>query len=44
MAVENRPASAPLHETNAFQDDVKRILIFSEAGGPDAAIMRIWAL
>lgn len=33
FAVENRPASAPLHETDAFQQDRKRILIFSEAGG-----------
>lgn len=33
MAVENRPASAGLHETDAFQDDVKQILIFSDAGG-----------
>src|SRR3546814_16400530 len=34
FAVENRPASANLAETHAFMDDVKRILIFSEAGGP----------
>lgn len=33
FAVENRPASAALHETNAFQQDSKRILVFSEAGG-----------
>lgn len=33
FAVENRPASAGLHETDAFQNDVKQILIFSEAGG-----------
>ncbi|KEZ19427.1 Probably methylase/helicase [Sphingobium yanoikuyae] len=33
FAVENRPASAALHETDAFQSDVKRILVFSEAGG-----------
>ena len=33
FAVENRPASAGLHETDAFQNDAKRILIFSEAGG-----------
>src|SRR3546814_4963691 len=33
FAVENRPASANLAETHAFMDDVKRILIFSEAGG-----------
>nr|WP_261370971.1 strawberry notch family protein [Sphingobium sp. B2] len=33
FAVENRPASASLHETTAFQDDAKRILVFSEAGG-----------
>jgi len=33
FAVENRPASAALHETDAFQQDKKRILVFSEAGG-----------
>ncbi|MBB3862525.1 putative RNA methylase [Novosphingobium hassiacum] len=33
FAVENRPASAALHETDAFQSDQKRILVFSEAGG-----------
>jgi predicted RNA methylase len=33
FAVENRPASAALHETDAFMSDSKRILIFSEAGG-----------
>ena len=33
FAVENRPASAGLHETDAFMGDTKRILIFSEAGG-----------
>jgi len=33
FAVENRPASAALHETDAFQQDRKRILVFSEAGG-----------
>ncbi|RIA46737.1 strawberry notch-like protein [Hephaestia caeni] len=33
FAVENRPASASLAETQAFMDDVKPILIFSEAGG-----------
>ena len=33
FAVENRPASAALHETDAFMADKKRILVFSEAGG-----------
>ena len=33
LAVENRAASANLSETQAFQDDNKRILIFSDAGG-----------
>ncbi len=33
FAVENRPASAALHETDAFQQDKKQILIFSDAGG-----------
>ncbi|SNS95022.1 strawberry notch-like NTP hydrolase domain-containing protein [Sphingopyxis indica] len=33
FAVENRPASAALHETDAFQNDTKPILVFSEAGG-----------
>ena len=31
--VENRPASSNLGETQAFMDDRKRILIFSDAGG-----------
>lgn len=33
LAVEGRAASANLAETAAFQDDEKRILIFSDAGG-----------
>ncbi|MEO6781787.1 MAG: strawberry notch family protein, partial [Bradyrhizobium sp.] len=33
LAVENRAASANLAETQAFMDDDKRILVFSEAGG-----------
>ncbi|HWU94919.1 MAG TPA: strawberry notch family protein, partial [Sphingomonas sp.] len=33
FAVENRPASANLGEAQAFMDDAKRILVFSEAGG-----------
>jgi predicted RNA methylase len=33
FAVENRPASAGLAEAQAFMDDAKRILIFSDAGG-----------
>lgn len=33
FAVETRPASANLGETQAFMDDTKRILVFSEAGG-----------
>jgi predicted RNA methylase len=33
LVVENRAASANLAETAAFMDDLKRILIFSEAGG-----------
>jgi predicted RNA methylase len=33
FAVENRPGSANLGETQAFMDDAKRILIFSDAGG-----------
>ncbi|MFA5965197.1 MAG: strawberry notch family protein [Sphingomonas sp.] len=33
FAVENRPASSGLAEAQAFMDDVKRILIFSDAGG-----------
>ncbi|MET4036377.1 MULTISPECIES: strawberry notch-like NTP hydrolase domain-containing protein [unclassified Bradyrhizobium] len=33
LVVENRAASANLAETSAFMDDVKRILIFSDAGG-----------
>jgi hypothetical protein len=33
LVVENRSASANLAETAAFMDDLKRILVFSEAGG-----------
>jgi predicted RNA methylase len=33
LVVENRAASANLAETQAFMDDLKRILAFSEAGG-----------
>ncbi len=33
LVVEGRPAGANLAETSAFQNDDKRILVFSEAGG-----------
>ena len=33
LSVENRAGSANLAETQAFMDDVKRILVFSDAGG-----------
>ncbi len=33
LAVEGRPAGSNLAETSAFQDDEKRILVFSDAGG-----------
>jgi hypothetical protein len=33
LTVENRAGSANLGETQAFMDDLKRILVFSEAGG-----------
>lgn len=33
LCVENRPPSANLSETQAFMDDDKRILVFSDAGG-----------
>jgi predicted RNA methylase len=33
LVVENRTGSANLAETSAFMDDVKRILVFSDAGG-----------
>jgi predicted RNA methylase len=33
LIVENRAASANLGETQAFMDDAKRILVFSDAGG-----------
>ena len=33
FAVENRPGSANLLEAQAFMDDAKRILVFSDAGG-----------
>lgn len=33
LKVENRPTSSNLGETQAFMDDKKRILIFSDAGG-----------
>ena len=33
LVLQNRPAGANLSETQAFQGDEKRILVFSEAGG-----------
>ena len=33
LKVENRPSSSNLGETQAFMDDNKRILVFSDAGG-----------
>ena len=33
LCVENRPASSNLGETQAFMDDEKRVLVFSDAGG-----------
>ena len=33
LSLQNRPASANLSETQAFMEDRKRILVFSEAGG-----------
>ncbi|OHT20087.1 bifunctional class I SAM-dependent methyltransferase/DEAD/DEAH box helicase [Edaphosphingomonas haloaromaticamans] len=33
FVVENRPGSANIAETDAFQADAKRVLIFSDAGG-----------
>ncbi|MDP4025754.1 strawberry notch family protein [Methylobacterium sp. NEAU 140] len=33
LVLQNRPAAANLSETQAFQDDEKRILVFSDAGG-----------
>ena len=33
LAVENRAGSANLAETQAFMDDAKRVLVFSDAGG-----------
>ncbi|MGL9623161.1 bifunctional class I SAM-dependent methyltransferase/DEAD/DEAH box helicase [Bradyrhizobium sp. U531] len=33
LVVENRAGSANLTETSAFMDDIKRILVFSDAGG-----------
>ncbi len=33
LAIESRPGGANLAETQAFMDDDKRILVFSEAGG-----------
>lgn len=33
LAVEARPGSANLAETAAFMDDLKRVLVFSDAGG-----------
>jgi predicted RNA methylase len=33
LCVENRPGSANLAEAQAFMDDCKRILVFSDAGG-----------
>ncbi|KMO39327.1 strawberry notch family protein [Methylobacterium aquaticum] len=33
LVLQNRPATANLSETQVFQDDEKRILVFSDAGG-----------
>src|SRR5690606_16151685 len=33
LVVENRAASVNLSETQAFMDDAKRVLVFSDAGG-----------
>lgn len=33
LCVQNRPTSSNITETHAFQDDIKQILVFSEAGG-----------
>ncbi|NGM37977.1 MULTISPECIES: strawberry notch family protein [Methylobacterium] len=33
LVLQNRPGAANLSETQAFQDDEKRILVFSDAGG-----------
>ncbi len=33
LTLQNRPGAANLSETQAFQDDEKRILVFSDAGG-----------
>ena len=40
LKVENRAASSNLGETQAFMDDAKRILIFSDAGGHGAQLPR----
>ncbi len=39
LKVQNRPASANITETQAFMDDKKRILIFSDAGGTGGPTM-----
>ncbi len=33
LVLQNRPATANLSETQGFQDDEKRVLVFSDAGG-----------
>ncbi|MET4323627.1 putative RNA methylase [Bradyrhizobium sp. RT5a] len=44
LVVENRAASANLAETSAFMDDVKRILVFSDAGGTGRSYhAELWA-
>ncbi|MFC7695380.1 strawberry notch-like NTP hydrolase domain-containing protein [Bradyrhizobium sp. GCM10028915] len=44
LVVENRAASANLAETSAFMDDVKRILVFSDAGGTGRSYYaELWA-
>ncbi len=40
LVVENRAPSANLAETQAFMDDVKRILVFSDAGGTGTLLSR----
>ena len=39
LAVESRAGSANLAETQAFQDDEKRILVFSDAGGTGRSML-----
>ncbi|WP_298963912.1 strawberry notch family protein [uncultured Methylobacterium sp.] len=42
LVLQNRPATANLSETQAFQDDEKQVLVFSDAGGTGRSYHADW--